>query len=245
MDNDYRAKYFTSRQMSRLAATLKNGSPSAAFYGYVEEIFLETLLDRVNDVEVNTQPLKWGSLMEVVLFNELGLNYKMTHKMTKTHPIHSKFWSGTPDLIAKGEKIGEIKCFYPKNFAKLSNCINKQEYGLFKDEFPKEFWQCVSNAIIMEEKKAEIITFMPYKEKLIEVINLIEESNFLESNGLEPDDYYFIRQNSIESFPYLPETSKLNSINTFEFEVKQEDIDFLTERVLMAHEEVLKLITNT
>lgn len=242
MDNQFRAGYFTSSQMHRLCASLQSGKPSQAFKGYIEEVFAERLINRVSDVEVKTHATKWGSLMEVVLFNELGLTYEMTHKMTQTHPTHKDFWSGTPDLISKGVKIGEIKCYYPKNFALLSNCIIKQDYDLFKSEFPKEFWQCVSNAIIMGEKRAEIISFMPYRDELVEILKEIEESNFLERHKLEPNDYYFMRLENIESMPYLPRESKLPNINVFEFDIEQIDIDFLTERVLMAENEVKSLL---
>lgn len=234
MDNNNRAGFFTSSQMSRLVASLKSGKPSQAFFGYIDEVVAERAMGRVVSTEVKTQPMKWGNVMEVVLFNLLGLGYKMTHKQTIKHPKYSKAWSGTPDLIAEGVKIGEIKSFQPKAFSMLSMCLLKKDVDAFRDEFPKEYWQCVSNAILCGLKRAEIIAYMPYKKELIEIIEQIEDSNFLERNGLDPQDYYFMTRNDIESMPYLPDDSPMSNINSFEFDIPVDDIMLLTKRVIEA-----------
>lgn len=209
---------------------------------YIQEVFLERSMNRTIDTVVKTQAMKWGNLMEVVLFNLIGLGYSMTHKQTIKHFKYSKFWSGTPDLISKGKKIGEIKCFQPKNFALLSLCLLKKDVEVFKNEFPKEYWQCVSNAILCELNVAEIIAFMPYKWQLKKIIDQIEETNFLEMNGLDPQDYYFMTRNDIESLAYLSDDSPMQNINSFEFEIPKEDIEFLTQRVVDAEKEVQLLI---
>ena len=89
---------------------------------------------------------------------------------------------------------------------------------------------------------------MPTKDKLIEVIEDINNGDLLERNGLNPSDYYFMStegkflEEIIESLPYLPEEAKLDSVNTFEFEVPQEDKDFLIQRVELAEAELRKLL---
>lgn len=233
MDNTNRSGFATSSQMSRIAASLKNGKPSQAFFGYVEEIIDERFMGRVASTNVKTRPMKWGNLMEIVLFNLLGMDYEMAHKKTIKHHKYSKIWSGTPDLIA-AKKIGEIKCFEPKAFSSLSRCLLKKDVQLFKDKFPKEYWQCVSNAILCKVQRAEIIAYMPYKSELIKIIDLITSTDFLEDNGLEPNDYYFMTTADIESLPYLPDDSPISNINSFEFEVPMEDQIFLTKRIIEA-----------
>lgn len=233
MDNKNRSGFVTSSQAYRIVASLKSGKPSQAFFGYIDEIVAERAMGRVCDVQVKTQPMKWGSLMEVVLFNLLGMEFEMSHKKTIKHHKYSKIWSGTPDLIAELIKIGEIKCFQPKNFALLSLCILKKNIELFKIEFPKEYWQCVSNAMLCKVKKAEIIAYMPYKKELKEIIQQIDETNFLERNNLDPYDYAFM-SNDIESLPYLPDDSKMSNINSFEFEIPMEDKMLLTKRIIEA-----------
>lgn len=232
MENSKRIGRFTSSQMSRLCASLKNGTPSSAFRTYVEEVSLEREMQRTIKTRVKTQPMKWGNLMEVVLFNLLGLGYKMTHKMTIEHHKYPEDWSGTPDLIAEGVKIGEIKCYEPKKFMLLTRCLRKESVEAFKGDFPEEYWQCVSNAVLCGLKRAEIIVYMPYFSELKEIIEQVEDSNFLESNGLDPQDYYFLTRNDVESLPHLPDDSPVSNVNSFEFEVPIEDIQFLTKRVI-------------
>ena len=247
LDKKLRNGYFTSSQMSRLCASLKSGLPSSAFYTYVEETYYSIMLGRSLSVEINTVPVKWGRLMECVLFGMVGLEYTMQHKNTITSKTLERH-SGTPDLEQKGVKVGEIKCYYPKKFAELSICLGKQNIELLKSSFPSEYWQCVSNAILTGVDKAELLCFMPTKDKLIEVIEDINNGDLLERNGLNPSDYYFMStegkflEEIIESLPYLPEEAKLDSVNTFEFEVPQEDKDFLIQRVELAEAELRKLL---
>lgn len=242
MNNANRAGFFTSSQMSRLCSSTKTGKKTSAYMTYVHEVVAEKSMGRVVGTEVKTKPMKWGSLMEVVLFNLLGIGYEMTHKKTIKHYKFETIWSGTPDLIAP-KKIGEIKCFQPKNFALLSLCLMKKDIQKFKDEFPKEYWQCVSNAILCKVKRVEIIAYMPYKKELEEIIHQVNETSFLERNGLDPADYYFLTNDDIESHAYLPDDSKMSNINSFEFEVPVEDLMLLTQRVSEAEKEVHKIMS--
>lgn len=241
MDNTKRSGFFTSSQMSRCAASLKSGKPSQAYFGYIDEVADERAMGRVVDTEVNTQALKWGRLMEIILFNLLGMEYEMAHKKTILHHRYPTFWSGTPDLIAT-EKIGEIKCYYPKKFSRLARCLKKKSVEEFKENFKEEYWQCISNAILCKVDKAEIIGYMPYKSELVEIIELITNSDFLEDNGLNPNDYYFMTTQSIETLPYLPDDSKMSNINQFEFEIPKEDILFLTQRVVSSDVAVKEIL---
>jgi hypothetical protein len=205
------------------------------------------MLGRSLGVEVKTVPIKWGQLMECVLFDMVGFEYTMQHKNTiasKTLERHS----GTPDLLQEGVQVGEIKCYYPKKFAELSLCLMKKDVDLLRKSFPSEYWQCISNAILTGVDTAELICFMPTKEKLIEVIEEVNNGDLLERNGLNPADYYFISteekliEDIIESLPYIPEAAKLESVNTFEFKVPQADKEFLIERVTLAQIELEKLL---
>ena len=165
----------------------------------------------------------------------------MVHKQTLVHPKYD-FWSGTPDLKTP-IKVGEIKCYEPKKFAALSRCLLKKDVELLKSNFKEEYWQVVSNAIILGVDFAEIMAYMPYKSELLEIINEVQEANFLERNELNPQDYfYWLNEDNIDSLPYLPDDSKASNINKFEFEVPKDDIVFLTERIIMANEEAEKLL---
>lgn len=240
MEQSKRNGKFTSSQLYRICGSIKSGAPTAAFNTYVEEVYSERLLGRSSEVEIKAQPMKWGSLMEIVLFNLLGLGYKMTHKQTIVHPVMN-FFSGTPDLIAETIKIGEIKSYYPKNFALLSMCLLGKNISDLKKKFPKEYWQCVGNAILCDVEVAELICYMPYKSELQSIIEKVIEEDFLYENGLDPQDYYFLSRNDIESLPYLPDDSKMSNVNSFEFKIPDKDIEHVIKRLKMAEDEVLKL----
>lgn len=232
LDNSLRDKHFTSSKIYRLCGSLKDGSPSKAFYSYVEDIKYEIYMGRSIEVNSNTKTLKWGSIGEIVLFNLLGLEYQMEHKATIKHKTISNY-SGTPDLKTE-LKVGEIKCPYPKQFAKATLCLLKKDIELVKEELPVYYWQVLSNAILLDLDIVEIIVYMPYLDELIEIIQQIEDTNFLERNELNPNDYYFMRQDDINTLPFLPNDSKMSNINRFEFEVPKQDKEFLLERIKLA-----------
>jgi hypothetical protein len=241
MDNTLRHGRFTSSQNHRAAASLASGKPSKTFFTYVEEKASERFMQRTADTKVTVRPMLWGKLMEVVLFNLLGLEYEMVHKETLVHPKYD-FWSGTPDLKTP-VKVGEIKCYEPKKFGALSRCLLRKDIGLLRSSFKEEYWQVVSNAIILGLDVAEVMVYMPYKSELLEIIKQVDETNFLERNGLNPQDYfYWLNEEGIESLPYLPDDSKASNINMFEFEVPKEDVDFLTERIILANDKVNELL---
>lgn len=241
MDNSKRHGRFTSSQNYRAMATLKSGNVAKPFFTYVEEKALERKMGRSAETKVSVRPMLWGKLMEVVLFNLLGLEYKMVHKETLVHPDYW-FWSGTPDLKTD-LKVGEIKCYEPKKFGLLSMCLEKKDVALLKENFKEEYWQCVSNACLLGVNRAELIAYMPTKVELKEIIEQVQEGNFLERNELNPTDYVFwFNEDNIESLPYLPDDSPMSSINMFEFDVPEEDAKFLEERLIMANEEVIKIL---
>jgi len=237
MEQEKRIAKFTSSKISKLCGSLKSGEPSRAFYTYIDDVRLEQTIKRSVDVDVNSMPLKWGSLMEVVLFqkNQIGLSYRMMHKMTIVHDEIENY-SGTPDFLELGECVAEVKCLYPRKFAALSLCLQKKNIALLKNEFPEVYWQVVSNSILTEVENAEIIVYMPYKSELEEIIGKIEETNLLESNNLNPSDYYFMTHNDIETLPYLPDDCGFPNINRFKFKVPEEDVDFLISRIKKANE---------
>lgn len=228
---------FTSSQIHRLCKSLKNGNPTASFYSYCEEVMVERQIKRSSKTNIKTRPMKWGKLMEVVLFNILGLEYTMEHINTKVHPEYS-FWSGTPDLIAPNVKTGEIKCFEPLHFVKLSNALLSKNTEVIKENEPEAYWQAVSNSLICGFDRTEIIAYMPYFSELELIIDKIESSDFLTDNNLDDKDYYFISRDEIDTLPYLPDDSPYSNINSFEFEIPESDKWFLIERVKMAEKEV-------
>lgn len=243
MNDKLRFGRFTSSQNYRAMATLKSGLPGGAFYTYVEEKAVERAMQRTAQTKVTVRAMLWGKIMEVVLFNLLGLEYKMVHKQTIVHPKH-EFWSGSPDL-KHPKKVGEIKCYEPKKFGALSMCLRKKNVPLLRENFKEEYWQCISNACLLGVDRAELIAYMPTRAELIEIINEVQEGNFLERNGLNPTDYVFwFNEENIDGLPHLPDDSPMSSINSFEFEVPKTDAIEIEHRLVLADEEVRKILSN-
>lgn len=241
MDQEKRNGRATSSQMHKVCASLSSGKPSKSFYTYAEEVAAERFIKRGSKTEVKTQPMKWGSLMEIVLFNNLGMGWTMEHKNTVLHEKYGHIWSGTPDLVAS-EICAEAKCYEPKKFGLLSLCLSKKNVEELKSKFKEEYWQVVSNAVLTKKKRAMIIAFMPTRSELEKIFDKIENSDFLIDNGLIPSDYFFFTKENIESFPYLDDDSGVDSIQSFEFEVPSEDVVFMTKRIIEFEKEVKKIL---
>lgn len=234
MNNENRKGRATSSQFYRIVEGVTK--PTKPFYSYVNEVVAERLLDRSHTVEAKTSPMSWGSLMEIIVTEHIVEEHTASHKDTLLHPIFGEYWSGTPDIIFK-DRIGEIKCPQPKAFAQISIAMFKKDVSYIKKNYKEYYWQCVSNAMIAEKEKAELIIFMPYKTELKRIIELCRDTDYLEDNDLDPKDYYFL-QDGIEKLAYLPDTSKLSNFNSLTFDIPEEDKQLAKSRISLFASEV-------
>lgn len=214
---------------SRGVLTMENiGKP---FTTYVEEKVMERDLNRSLTGENNSRPTAWGTLVERVAFNKLGMNYRLVSKTRYYHKDYKSYWSGMPDLLAE-EVVGDIKCPWTlKSFCQLVESMNKGWESL-KETHPDYYWQLVSNAILCNKGKALLIVYVPYFTDLPEIRREA-------SDNLDPR-FAFINWATDDELPFLIEGAKYNDINAMEFTVPQADIDFLTGRVAMG----VKIIKN-
>lgn len=231
MNNQNRRGRFTSSQIHKLI-------PEGSFHGfqkpaitYIQEKQIERRMNRCLDVGGYSQALAWGLFMEMVIFNLLGMEYKISSKETQLHPDKylAKFWAGSCDLEVPDVKIAEIKCYQPKNFALYADCLLKQDIEALKKDFKQEYWQMVSNAHIHQVKRAEAILYMPYASEMEEIRDL--------AANYEGDDmwkYRFIYEKPDNELAVLPDGGYYENIVKFEFEVPQEDLDLLEIRVIEA-----------
>lgn len=230
IENINRPGNFSSSEIFKLTTTGKgeNGFGAPAIT-YIKEKNFERKLGRCVKTEVYTRPMAWGSFIERYVFDEkLGFEYELHSKTTDTHP-YIPYWVGSKDLIVPGEKIGEIKCYEPKNFAEYTDVLLKGDLELFKTQFPQEYWQCISNAIINEVESAEAISFIPYRSELA----LIREiaANY---DGDDAWKYSFICERDDVELPFIPDNGYYKNLNRLEFKIPQSDIDFLTAKVIKA-----------
>lgn len=241
MQQEKRTGRGTSSQNYRIVAQNKDGKPSSAFYTYAEEVAIEKFIGRPIREQVKTKATKWGNLMECVVFNSLPMGYELCHKESIRHKDYPDIWSGTPDLLSD-EKVGETKSFFIKEFVLFSSVLLSRDIELIKKEYPAPYWQVVGNSILTEKKYAELIAFLPKKQELFTILNSVENTDFLTDFNLDPVDYLYFTVDNIEEFPYLPDECSLDSINTFCFEVPEEDKEFLTNKYIEFDKEVCKVL---
>jgi len=239
IQNTRRHGNFTSSNIYKLLLKDRSGKGfGAPALGYIEEKNIERRLGRSIATDSYSRDMAWGLFLEERVFDLLPFGYSLESQTTDMHPTID-CWAGSKDLIVEGVKVSDIKCYQPKNFAQYSDAINEGDLDKFKENFPKEYWQLVSNAIINEVPKAEAICYMPYKS---EILVLQEMASNYEDPYMQ-HKYKFIFD-SIDPYPdlaHLPDGGYYKNLNIFEFTVPQDDIDLLTEKVLLARELLVKL----
>jgi len=238
----YRGGRFTS---SAIFALIKEGRGKEDIFGapaltYIQEVNIERLLGRGLDSDVYSRPIIWGNLMEKIAFEMLPMEYSLISDKGRVHPEYD-FWAGAADLEVKGQLIAEIKCYQLKKFATYTDCIMKQDVQLFKKEYPQEYWQIVSNAVINGVDIGEAISFIPYKSELEQIRKDIADTNLLERFGFEPWQARFITEEKIESLPYINDKGYFKNLTSFKFIVPQDDKDLLEERVVLASKYLSKI----
>lgn len=208
--------------------------PGAPFYSYVEDKRLERWLGIGLDVETYSRPASWGSIMERYVFERkiMGFDYFHVAAETRSHPKISG-WVGTPDLIAE-TKVGDIKCYYPKNFAHTAKAIIlAKEAGpeMLKRLAPQEYWQLLSNCAITGLPNAELFLFLPKEDEVDDIRDFV--ANIDDADQWK---YRWIFESELREIPHLPNNSQADSLYSYEFVAPPEDLAFLTARVGMALE---------
>ncbi len=237
VENKARIGRFTSSKIYLL--TDKGRSKSALFSvgaeTYIKNKANERKLKRSLDLGKSGNSAKWGLFLEQYVFSQFtGLEYKI---MADESTIYNDSWAGSADLIVPNKKVSDIKCYEPEKFCNYTNMILAKDTERFKKEFKQEYWQLVSNAIVNDVPNAEAISYMPTLEELEEIQDLA--ANY---EGADQWKYRFIVESPIHQLPYIPKESEYKNINFFEFEVPQEDKDFLIQRVELAEAELRKLL---
>lgn len=226
LDNKKRAGRYTSSEIYRLMGT------PAVRKTYITEKQMEVRLGKSLSAEFWSKATSWGKLMEVLAFNAISMEWNICSKETLLHPELGQFWSGTPDLKAEG-KVAEVKGYEYKIFCQLTDVIMAKDLpALKKLNKGKEYWQIVSNAVILGVTKGAAVSFMPF-EKDFEMIKV-----FLgQLDGTKPhelelhDECGWVMFKKPADVCLLPNDGYYNDLNVFEFDIPEEDIKILTERV--------------
>ena len=203
--------------------TTKPGGFITSGLTYIKEKQLEKRMGASLDTNSYSQSTAWGLACETVIFSHLGLNYKMQSQETFLHPNEdlSKYWGGSVDLTVPDVKVAEIKCYQRKNFGFYADCLMQKDIELFRSEFAQEYWQIVSNSIIHNVDIGEAILFAPFESEMNDLREMIDETW----------ETRFIFEKANNELPCLPDGGYYPNIVMFEFEIPQEDKDYLTKRV--------------
>ena len=250
LNNDLRIGRFTSSEVVRLLGNgkremtdfeLKNrpkGSKEkliedvnilpATALTYIEEKNFERKLKRSLGSDTNAKATTWGLLVEQRVFDLLGIEYTILSNNTIKHSTLGDIWCGTPDLVkhTNPKTVGEIKCpFTLKSFCTFAECNDISEVREKHQDGEKYYWQIVSNAILTDSERGELIIYCPKQSELDEIRQLAD-------NG-EPK-FLNIHYSLDCDIPYLPENSLYDNMYIFNFEIPKQDKEYLENRIKLA-----------
>lgn len=202
---------------------------------YIKQVRYERNLGRAINPERDSRPTSWGKFVETRAFDLLPLEYTLTSKKRLYHP--SLPMSGMPDVV-KYHTVSDVKCPYSLEvFCDKLEALKDIE--VYKKEFPEDYWQNISNAVLLEVngfpiKYMEAIIYVPYESELQAIKEMA--SNYKgDQNEIA---WIFFADN--ESLPYLLDGGKYKNLNVIRFEVPEGDKIAFIKRVELANTELRK-----
>lgn len=208
---------------------------------YIKQRFQEAKRKRSVNTDAYSKAIAWGDIMEMYVYErKLDLSYEITSTETASHP-KIKRWKGSTDLLVPRVKIGEIKCYQPEKWCKYADCLLARDLKAFREDFPEEYWQIVSNAEIHQVKRGEAITYLPYDSEAGDIADFV---HLYDGEDVWRYEYIFnsiMRQDHTRQLPFQPDDSGYPDLVSWEFEIPREDAKYLTERVEEAIVEVQAL----
>src|SRR3990167_4171032 len=210
---------FSSSSIWKLMTTDRSGTNfGAPALKYIRQLQHELNLGRALNKEVVSRATAWGNLCEQRVHDILPMGYSLVSKERLFHPTIQNY-SGAPDLI-KELTVADAKCpFSLEVFCDKIKALENIE--IYKKEFPEDYWQHISNAILLENNGTpithfEAIIYVPYKSELEEVREL--SRNF---DGEKQNQFAFINWSEDNELPYLIEGGHYKNINIIRFPVKE------------------------
>lgn len=231
--SEIRIGNFTSSEIFRLMKPGKaKGSYSVDAQTYIDECNRERRLGRSIEVQTDARPLSWGKCVEKRAFNVLGLEYTLCSNVTIQHPT-IQYWVGSPDATTK-VAVADLKCPltltsfcqlvdpYIEDGKVVHEALTIEAVRANHRDGEKFYWQLVSNAVLTNRDKGELIIYAPYEWELEEIKTLADGN----------PDYYWIWAAEKNKLPYVIEGKHYKNVNVIAFDIPKEDKDRLTERVL-------------
>lgn len=229
MLSNIRAGRFTSSTIHYLMKKGRGSAPSVATQSYIEEKIMERKLGRTLNADLSSRATVWGHVLEKRLSTLLDVfEYNYCSDETIQHPTIPS-WVGTPDFITS-DRVVDAKCpFTLKAFCQLADIAISGDAEELKEEKPEYYWQLVSNAILTNKSKAELIAYCPYQSELQDIRDATELADEGEQNKLA-----WINFSEDDDLPYLVEGNHYKNMYKFVFDVPQDDVEALTSAVVEA-----------
>jgi hypothetical protein len=210
------------------------GAPALS---YIQEKRFEMQLGRSINNDNDARATAWGNLLESRAFDLLGMEYTLASQETIGHP-NIQHWTGSPDgwKEKKGHKcVIDIKCPATLNsfcqmvqplYDGLTGTMLINELRQSHKDMEKYYWQLVSNAILTDSDKAELIVYVPFKSELETIRELANNWD-----GDRIHRFFWIANSQDDELPYILDGGYYKNINVIAFDVLQADKDALAQRV--------------
>jgi hypothetical protein len=224
-----RAGNFSSSNAWKLMTYTKDkkgfGAPALK---YIKQVNHERRLGREIKSEIDSKPTSWGKLCEEVVFkNKLDTSYtRFTSADRLFHPTLPL--SGIPDFVKPGIVCD---CKAPHSMEVFCDKIDSlADLGTYKEEFPEDYWQHVSNSVLMNDNgfpvsKFEAIIFCPYQDEL-------EEIREMASSAGEAGEYAkWVFFATDDQLPYIIRGGVFKNLNIYEFPIFDRDAEAFKQRV--------------
>lgn len=154
------------------AKKIKDGLGVAALT-YIKQKKREIDLGRNLQKEGGGRPTSWGNLVEKRVHELLPWEYNLQSDVRYVHEELER-WTGSPDMLTD-DKVCDIKCPFSLDvYCDKADIMVKNDLEALKSDFPDNYWQLVSNAILTERNQAELIIYCPYMKELIQIHEMVQ-----------------------------------------------------------------------
>jgi hypothetical protein len=233
-----RAANFSSSNAWKLMTNDKSGKPfGSPGKSYIKQVNYERMLGRSINADRDSRPTTWGTFVERRAFDLLPLDYQLISSTRLYHP--SLPLTGMPDL-RKENIVADAKCpFSLEVFCDKLSALSDLE--LYKKLFPEDYWQHISNSVLLEAhgfniNSFEAVIYVPFKSELDDIRIMVQ-------NYTGEDMYRFkwIAFANDEEMPYILEDGRFRNLNVVKHDIPFLDKQAFIERVELASKELIEL----